>query len=136
MKHTLADYPSAFISSLMSDVVNVLDTVNPLDAQVPMNVKEYAEGYTVEIIVPGVNKENIEIAIEQNQLVVSYKHTEEEQEGITYLKREFRKKGFKRSFTLPNNINVEEINASYDNGILSVILPKNTQLDKKTIEIS
>ncbi|MBD0399809.1 Hsp20/alpha crystallin family protein [Flammeovirga sp. EKP202] len=136
MKHSLTDYPTTFISSLMSDVVNVLDTVNPLDAQVPMNVKEYAEGFTVEIVIPGIKKEDVEIAIEQNKLVVTYKHTEIEQEGVKYLKREFVGKDFKRSFTLPNNINVEGINASYDDGILSVVLPKNAPAEKKTIEIS
>lgn len=136
MKHSLADYPSTFISSLMSDVVNVLDTVNPLDAQVPMNVKEYSEGFTVEIIIPGIKKEDVAISIEQNKLVVSYKHEYIVEENITYLKREFETKDFKRSFSLPNNINVEGINASYDEGILSVVLPKNSNQERKKIEIS
>ncbi|MBB6461489.1 Hsp20/alpha crystallin family protein [Flammeovirga kamogawensis] len=136
MKYTLSDYPATFISSLMNDVVNVLDTVNPVDAQVPMNVKEGAESFTVEVVVPGITKENIDISVKENKLIVSYKHTSEENEEVKYLKREFSKKDFERTFTLPNNINLDEIKASYDEGILSVLLPKNVSLEKKKIEIS
>ncbi|WP_281615443.1 Hsp20/alpha crystallin family protein [Flammeovirga sp. SubArs3] len=136
MKYSMSDYPSTFISSFMNDVINVLDTVNPTDAHVPMNVKEGVEGYTVEVVIPGIKKEEVSISVEENKLVISHQYLEEDAEGVKFLKREFKGKSFERTFTLPNNIDTENINASYNDGILSVILPKNINVEKKKIDIN
>lgn len=91
-----------------------------------VNIVENATTYRLEIAAPGVEKEDFKINIEKDQLVVAVeKKTEnEKKEGERFVRREFSYKAFRRTFRLPENINIEAINARYENGILYLDLPK------------
>ncbi len=81
--------------------------------------------YHVEVDLPGVKKEDISIDIKDNQIVISGERSfKEERQEKDYYKVESSYGKFQRSFTLPENVDVENIEASSENGVLEVILPK------------
>lgn len=108
--------------------------------QIPaVNIKETETNYVVELAAPGLKKEDFKISLDKDLLTISAELTTEsndEQNG--YTRREFSYNSFKRSFTLPEKANKEEIKASYDQGILSLNIPKITQKTETSrfIEIS
>ena len=84
---------------------------------------EYA--YHIEVDLPGVNKEDIHIDLKDNQIVISGERTyKEERQEKDYYKIESSYGKFQRSFALPENVDVENIEASSENGVLEVVLPK------------
>ena len=105
-------------------------TVNPVRRAVQrtvrpsVNVIESSEAYRIEMLVPGLDKSNIKLELEDDVLRVSGQLGEEgEPEKTTYLRREFRPASFERSFQLPENVDGEQISASYAQGILLIDLP-------------
>ncbi|MFM1931272.1 MAG: hypothetical protein RL226_575 [Bacteroidota bacterium] len=98
------------------------DSVSPA-----ANVKETPSGYEIQLAVPGFNKSDIQIELKGQTLLLSGKKeekTEEEDHKFTF--REFSAISFSRSFTLPKNIRKESIDATYEQGILTVVLPRET----------
>ncbi len=105
-----------------------------------VNIKETAEAYFVEMAVPGLNKSDFKIDIDNQVLSISAELEEEsEDKQENYTRREFGYSSFKRSFNLPETVNEEHIEAKYNEGILSVHLPKKEEAKQKpvrTIKIS
>lgn len=90
-----------------------------------VNIIESKDDYQLEFNVPGRNKEDFKITVDKNILTVSFEKKEESKdENKQFIKREFVFQSFKRSFTLDEKINADDINAKYENGILSLTLPK------------
>ncbi|ANQ50271.1 Hsp20/alpha crystallin family protein [Flammeovirga sp. MY04] len=133
MRYTVNNHPTSLFSSLFNDVANVLDNVSVPNNQVPVNILKTEEGYTLEIFVPGIKKEEVALSVDDNKLKVAYKHQEDKE--VKYLKREFVRKDFERVFDLPNTVDVEVIQANFDQGVLTISLPKSEKAAKKTIEI-
>jgi HSP20 family protein len=106
-----------------------------------VNVKETETHYEIEMAVPGLKKEDFKINIDRNILTISSEsqtENEERDEKKNYTRREFNYQSFTRSFTMPSDIvDVEHIEAKYDNGILKLAVPKreNAKKEVKTIEI-
>jgi HSP20 family protein len=91
----------------------------------PVNIKETEQFFTIELIAPGKDKEDFAIEVENGLLTISSEiKTEALAEEGKYNRREFSQSSFKRSFTLPETINEEGVNASYHAGILKITLPK------------
>lgn len=89
------------------------------------NIKETKEHFQIELSVPGWQKEDFQISLEKNLLVLSAEKREEQVvEGEKYTRREFKQTSFKRSFELSDLIDTSNISAQYENGILKVSLPK------------
>ncbi len=107
----------------------------------PVNIRETETAFVLELVAPGLKKENFNIEIENEMLAISSEtkiEMAEEQDG-KFTRREFRTASFKRSFKLPENIKAEEINAAYQDGILGITLPKKEealQPAKRIVEIS
>ena len=106
-----------------------------------VNIVENLTNFVLEVAIPGIKKENLIIEAEEDTLKVASKAVdtkEEEEKDIQYTKREFNYTNFERSFTLPENIQIEDINASYENGVLTITLPKMEEKKalKKMVEIS
>jgi HSP20 family protein len=91
----------------------------------PVNIRETETQYEVELSAPGKTKEDFNIDVDQNVLTISseFKSENESKEG-KYTRREFSFSSFKRSFTLPETVNDDAISARYENGILTITLPK------------
>ena len=104
-----------------------------------VNIREGEKEYTLELVVPGRNKEEFNVEVDNDILTISLEtRHEEENKNQGYTRREFRLTSFKRAFTLPETVNQEEIKADYDNGILRFTLPKKEEAlprPKRMIEI-
>jgi HSP20 family protein len=102
-------------------------------ASVPaVNVVETAEAFKVEVAAPGLKKENFQISFHNNVLTIASKteHSNEENKG-KYARREFGYTSFQRSFTVPNSVEADKIEANYTDGILYVHLPKREEAKPK-----
>ena len=105
-----------------------------------VNIKENEKDFQLELSVPGRSKEDFNIEIDDNILSISSEvKPENEVEKNNYTRREFAFSSFKRSFTLPESVDGEKINANYENGILMFTLPKKEEAlpkPKRMIELS
>ncbi|MFN3640803.1 MAG: Hsp20/alpha crystallin family protein [Flavobacterium sp.] len=106
-----------------------------------VNIKETDTSYVVELAAPGKRKEDFIIELEDSVLTISTETKSEKDEKDNegrYTRREFSYSSFKRAFTLPDTVNDFEINASYENGVLHITLPKKEEAlprPKRMIEI-
>jgi HSP20 family protein len=93
-----------------------------------VNVTENEQEYHLEYLVPGFKKEEIKVALEQNVLTVkAEKKTESTEENKRYTRKEFSFSSFKRSFTLPENIDMDKMVAKHEHGILNITIPKKVE---------
>ena len=104
----------------------------------PVNIHENENGFHIELQAPGLQKEDFKINVEKGLLNISYeKKTENEEKNYRTHRKEFSVSSFKRSFSLDENVNADEIKAKYDAGILQIFLPKKEEVkvSPKQIEI-
>lgn len=104
---------------------------------VPVNIVETADGYHMELNAPGRNKEEFKISVENDLLTISYEHKEENKsEDLKIIRKEFKYSSFKRSFSLDEKINAENIQAKYENGLLKLYLPKKAEVKQESRAIT
>lgn len=103
----------------------------------PVNIHETNEAYHLELVAPGLKKELFKINLDKGVLSISYEHKEAEN-AATYKthRKEFRSNSFKRSFTVDDKVNTENIQAKYEDGILKLFLPKKEELKAAPKEIT
>ena len=105
-----------------------------------VNIRESDDAFIVEMAVPGLKKSDFQLNLEKQNLSISMERKEEnERQEERFTRREFGYSSFKRTFTLPETVDDEKINASYEQGILSILLPKKEEAKQKparSIEIS
>ncbi|MGJ8685629.1 MAG: Hsp20/alpha crystallin family protein [Nonlabens sp.] len=90
-----------------------------------VNVSEADDKFELEMIIPGFKKEDVTIEVDQDLLTISSEVKQESEEKTEqFTRKEFSLKSFKRSFNLPDTVNQDDIDASYQDGILSITLPK------------
>ncbi|HSG68308.1 MAG TPA: Hsp20/alpha crystallin family protein [Bacteroidales bacterium] len=103
------------------------------------NIIDNEKDFTIELAVPGMQKDDFKIKLEDDILTISAELIEKEEktekESVNFTRREFRYDGFSRSFSLPENINQDKIKADYKNGVLSILLPKSEEARIKGREI-
>ncbi len=103
-----------------------------------VNIAENEQEYHLEFALAGYNKENLKINLDQDTLTVSAKvekKASNESEDKKYTRREYTSKSFSRSFYLPEQVNEEDIEAVFENGILVLTLPKAAKEKAKEINI-
>ena len=99
-------------------------------------VKETKESYIFKADVPGVKEEDIDITHIGNRLTVSGKRdAEKEEQNDTFYMYERNYGSFTRSFTLPDGIDAEHINAELKEGVLSLVVPKTPEAQPKKISL-
>lgn len=97
-----------------------------------VNIKENDEQFEVEVAAPGFEKNDFNIEINNDVLQISSeKKVENEDKDGKYTRREFSYQSFCRSFTLPNTVDSEKINAQYKEGILNITIPKKEEAKPK-----
>ncbi len=90
-----------------------------------VNIKELDTSYEIEMAAPGFSKDDFKIAIEKGMLTVSSeKREEKEEKKPNYTRREFYFNNFRRSFTLPEDVNENGVHAEYKEGVLLLKLDK------------
>ena len=107
----------------------------------PVNIRENDNNYSVELMAPGMKKEDFNIELDNELLTISAEIKSENitQEEGKFTRREFSYSSFKRTFTLPETVKEEDIQAAYQDGILKITLPKKEEAlpkPKRMIEIA
>lgn len=120
-------------NSILNDILND-DFFKPVSKvahsfRPPVNIKETDAAFQMEISVPGLSKKDVVIDVDGDLLSISYEKPEiKTEEGAeikeNYKMREFGTRSFKRTFTIPENVEADSIGATMKNGILNVTLPK------------
>jgi HSP20 family protein len=104
------------------------------------NIIESSDSFHLEIAAPGMVKDDFKINLENNILTISVEvEDQKREEGRNYSRKEFYYGSFSRSFTLPKTIDLDNIKADYESGILKIALPKKDEAKvdiKKEIKIS
>jgi HSP20 family protein len=101
------------------------------------NIHETPDAYHVELNVPGRSKEDFKIQVEQGLLTISFEKKEENNaDDYKTIRREFDYKSFKRSFSVDDKINVDGIEAKYENGVLKLLLPKKEESKPSSKQIN
>jgi len=111
----LNDFPATFGKTFREDVLSFP----------PVNIIENTNSYQLVVSVPGLEKSDFNIKLEGNILTISADKKEEARLATEkIIRKEFSQKAFKRSFTLDEKIEAAAIEAKYENGILTLALPK------------
>ncbi len=101
-----------------------------------VNTREEDDAYFIEVDLPGVKKEDIEITTEDNILTISgERKLKKEAKENDYYKVESAYGKFSRSFTLPEKVDTSKIEAKNENGVLEIIIPKIKDEEKKPKKI-
>jgi HSP20 family protein len=104
---------------------------------VPVNIHETADAYHLELNAPGRNKEDFKLNVENGLLTISFEKKEENKtEDYKTVRKEFVYQSFKRSFNLDDNIDANNIQAKYENGLLKLFLPKKEQVKENAKQIN
>lgn len=103
-----------------------------------VNVLESDQGFKLELAAPGLTKNEIDIQLDKNKLTISANKNEDADTGaeVKYRRREFNYTSFKRSFTIPNTVDMSKIAASFENGILYLNIPKKEIVKQEATKIS
>ncbi len=137
-------FPSlgSFLNDIWSEDMNSVFRSNFNEGMTlpKVNIKETPESFEVQMAVPGLKKDNFNISVENEELLISAEIEENKEEtNEEYTRREFGYASFRRSFILPETVDGDKIKANYEDGILNVVLPKKEEAKPKparTIKIS
>jgi HSP20 family protein len=101
----------------------------------PASVIEAGDGYTLEVEMPGVNKDGLDISVQNNELTIIGRRSLPVVEG-TLIHHESRPENFRRMFELDPGIDTSKISARIEQGILTLRLPKAEQVKPRKITVS
>lgn len=137
MKFLIKKSPDGFIKSVNDEISSILnrnfDSLFPEyiftedfdKLTIPVEIKEKDNEYQVKAELPGVKKEDLDIDIDKNHIIINAKKEEDTEEDTkSYRKSEFRYGEFSRSVYFPMDIDVEKTNAKLEHGILKINAPK------------
>ena len=98
------------------------------ELQIKIDVSEDEKAYTVHAEIPGVNKEDIQVGVDGNQVSISaeIKNVSEVKEGSRVLRSERYFGSVSRAFSLAQDVDASTVSAKYANGVLELVLPKRT----------
>ncbi|MGB0886175.1 MAG: Hsp20/alpha crystallin family protein [Chitinophagales bacterium] len=99
-----------------------------------VNIRENENGFFLDFALPGVSKDQVVIKLDNDKLTVSSEKKENKEEKTeNFTRREFHFNSFKRSFVLPETIDVSKIKANHNDGILSIEIPKKEEAKPKPV---
>lgn len=97
-----------------------------------VNIIEGKDDFRIEVAAPGLDKKDFTIDVKNNVLfITSEKRQEDEQKDEKYMRREFSYSSFKRSFSLPDSVDVDKIRANHKDGVLKIEIPKKEEAKEK-----
>ncbi|MEP7103142.1 MAG: Hsp20/alpha crystallin family protein [Candidatus Dojkabacteria bacterium] len=119
----------------MSNFISDVGMPN-LGSSISVNIKDLPDRFEVTAQVPGYTKENIEIAFQENMLILEGKMSEKSNtEENNFVMQEYREGSFKRSVALPGKVDTDSVEATLDSGVLTLKLPKQPEIMPKKIAI-
>jgi len=113
---------------------------SPNPTRVPVNIRETDKTYELELSAPGLQKQDFHLHLEGDTLTISAEHTEEtrkEDQREGWIRKEFKKGQFTRTFHLDDSVDTGKITAKYEGGILylSILKKEHAQKVNRSIEI-
>lgn len=119
-------HPMSILNEIMEDFdKNFFRSSETYLARPAVNVVEKEDGFVLEVAAPGLKKEDFRIKLDNQQLTISAElNSQSDEKKERYIRREFWFGSFERSFSLPKTINLDQIRADYNEGILRISLPK------------
>lgn len=137
IKKPITHFPSFFDELFSTDFR--LKSPNRLPEVPSVNVKELDNGFELSLVAPGMTRDDFQLELEDGVLTISSEIEEEDaQNNDRFTLREYKYGSFSRSFTLPDSVNLDKIDAHYKDGILLVSLPKRKEalkIPKKVISV-
>ena len=131
-----SDMERVFDSLLGRTVGTILRTGNAEKYSPTLDIVESMDAYEVFVDLPGVKPEDVKVEMHEGKLVVSGKRTaSSEQKDRTFHRLERTAGSFSRIVSIPNEVDVEKIDANYDHGVLKIVIPKAIKKQPKKIEI-
>lgn len=127
----------ALWNKLMDDFFTPVSNQRSQSHRTPLvDIKDEKDSYLLEAELPGLDEKDIEIKVEENLLTLSAERKQDKKdEKQEFLTRERSTWSFKRSFVLPKDVNTKDIKASFDNGVLTLELPKKEETKPVLIEV-
>lgn len=111
----------------------------PVGTRLPaVDMKDEEKQYTVEAELPGLTKEDVTLEMDEETMVIkAAKETSNEDKGEGYVRRERGSMSYYRQVNLPSDVDITQVSAKMDNGILRVVMPKKdkTESGKKKLDI-
>lgn len=103
-----------------------------------VNFKEDLENYYLQIAAPGLSKDSISVVVEDDYLEVkaTSSDTKEDEKKEKYYVKEFSSFSFSKRVSIPKDVDKDKIKASYENGILNIVLPKNEKSKPRIVDVS
>ena len=127
--------PTVF-GDFFNDFLNSDVTPRDILSYVPaVNIMEGNSEFSIEVAAPGIEKEDFRISVENGMLTISAEKKEETQdENKRFTRKEFSYQSFKRTFSLPEHVETDKIEATHKNGVLTLVLPKKEEARKKALK--
>lgn len=130
------DLFSKNFSDIMDEFFNDVVYQNNNNFVPGIDISETNDQFLVSVELPGVDKKDIQVDLDNSRLTISGERKfEKEEEGKTYHKIETRYGSFSRSFQLPENVDEESIDATYENGLLNITIKKTEDKVSKQISV-
>jgi len=132
-------YNTFFDELITKELVNRRQ-LNSDDLTLPaVNILENDNEFIIELAAPGLKKEDFNLELDNSKLEISVKNNSkvvDEKSELVYSRKDFGYGNFTRSFTVPSvKINVEDIKAEYENGVLRVNLPKREEAKARPVKM-
>lgn len=126
-----------FLDSLLGNVMDA--AISGTSSSPCVDVIENNDSYSLEMELPGRNENDVSIELDHNNLTIASvkedKKTEKENKNTKYVLKERKNFNFKRSFTLPKDVDTDSISANFKNGVLTVYMQKKAKEAPKKILI-
>tara|TARA_X000000950_G_scaffold170918_1_gene208371 strand:- start:774 stop:1181 length:408 start_codon:yes stop_codon:yes gene_type:complete len=116
------------------DFINNLFGSNIYTDIPPYNIVDNDKEFLIEFSVPGFDKKEFLLEVEENNLKVSKLSSKNNKPENNFFKRQFNYSQFEKNFTIPEEVNIEKINSKYENGILKIFLPKTKEFKQTKIK--
>jgi len=118
-------FSQTLIENFFTDSIDFSNSISKGLTIPAINIRENDEDFEFEVAAPGKNKDQFNIEVVNNNLVVSSVKSEEDiLEKDNYTKMEYNYNSFKRVFSLPQNVDKTNVKAKYENGILKITIAK------------
>src|SRR5690606_29596119 len=124
------------LNKFMDDFFKVMPATE-FKHSVPVNIFESNDAYRIDVITPGFEKKDFKVNIDKDILTINVEiESVKYEENIKPLRNEYTSRPFKRSFTLDEKFDTEKIEATYNNGVLTLNLPIKTEVKTPVKEIA
>lgn len=127
-----ATYPSILDAFFGKEILRDTHLPTHTGNAVAVNISQNENGYKIEIAAPGLKKSDFKLNLENSKLTISgQKEEQTETQEQRYLRKEFKYGSFQRTFTLPNTVDSEKIEANYEAGVLAISIPVREEVKPK-----